>query len=234
MRIGGLQKLTLLDYPGKAACTVFLSGCNFRCPYCHNPGLVLLNSGETDFIREEEFFAYLKKRTGILDGVCVTGGEPLLQEGIFDFLEKIKAMGYLVKLDTNGTSPKLLKEVCERKLVDYVAMDIKHAPQKYKEAVGVLNPSLDAVQESLSYLLSEVVDYELRTTLVKGIHETEDIKEICHWIRGTKCWYLQNFRDSGDLVAAVTRKMEAFSEKELQFFRELAVERGIDVAIRNI
>lgn len=264
MRIGGLQKLTLLDYPGKAACTVFLSGCNFRCPYCHNPGLVLLNSRETDLekqetgeesqeiadillqekpdskrhqepgISEEEFFAYLKKRSGLLDGVCVTGGEPLLQQGILDFLEKIKAMGYEVKLDTNGTSPKFLKEACERKLVDYVAMDIKHAPEKYKEAVGVLNPPMDAVQESISYLLSGKVEYELRTTLVKGIHKAEDIEEICGWIAGTKHWYLQNFRDSDALVAAGTRKMEPFSEKELQRFKELAQERGIDATVRSV
>lgn len=264
MKIGGLQKLTLLDYPGKTACTVFLSGCNFRCPYCHNPGLVLTYSEATDQfslkkreetwqesdvmilqdqkssnqqesdISEEEFFAYLKKRTRILDGVCVTGGEPLLQKGILDFLEKIKTMGFCIKLDTNGTSPQLLREACERKLVDYVAMDIKHAPKRYGKAVGILNPPMDAVQESLSYLLSGSVDYELRTTLVKGIHEMEDIEEICHWITGTKHWYLQNFRDSGDLVAAGTKKMESFSEEELCIFEKLAQEKGIAVSIRNI
>ena len=232
MKIGGLQKLTLLDYPGKTACTVFLPGCNFRCPYCHNGGLVLPDSREPG-IPEEEFFAYLEKRIRILDGVCVAGGEPLLQEGILPFLKKIKSMGYQVKLDTNGTSPQLLKEACEEGLVDYVAMDIKQAPEHYEKAVGITKPPMETVKESISYLLSGKVDYEFRTTLVKGIHETEDVIRICDWIEGAKIWYLQNFRDSGNLLGEGTKEMVSFSEEELLYWKELAEKKGITASVRN-
>lgn len=234
MRIGGLQKLTLLDYPGKTACIVFLQGCNFRCPYCHNSGLVIPDP-EEETVTEEEFFQYLKKRQGILDGVVVTGGEPLLQKEIIPFLEKIKELGYGVKLDTNGTNPELLMEICERGLVDYVAMDIKHSPEKYEDAVGISEVSMDGIQKSVSFLLNGSVDYEFRTTLVKGIHTYEDMDKIAAWIQGAKRYYLQNFRDSGSLIGTKNQNisMDSFTEEEMTEFKRHG-DQILDVMIRNV
>lgn len=234
MRIGGLQKLTLLDYPGKTACIVFLQGCNFRCPYCHNSGLVLIDP-EEETVSEEDFFKYLKKRQGILDGVVVTGGEPLLHKEIVPFLQKIKELGYSVKLDTNGTNPTLLKEICGKGLIDYVAMDIKHTVDKYEQAIGVCNIDMNKVKESASYLMEENHEYEFRTTLVKGIHTYEDMEQIAEWIGGSTKYYLQNFRDSGSLIGSNNQNisMDSFTEEELTEFKRIA-QKKLDVIIRNI
>lgn len=199
MRIGGFQKLTLLDFPGKVACILFTPGCNFKCPFCHNGGLVTHIDPQT-FLTQEEVLSYLKKRIGLLDGIVITGGEPLLQEGVESFLTQVKAMGYAVKLDTNGTFPRKLKMLAEAGLVDYVAMDIKNTPEKYSLTAGCPGLSLDAVQESISYLLSNAVDYEFRTTVTAELHTPQDIGAIAKWIAGAKRYYLQNFKDSGDLV----------------------------------
>ena len=195
MHIAGLQKMTLLDFPDRVAATVFLPGCNFRCPFCHNSPL--LRPG--DQLSEEELFAYLKKRRGLLDGVAVTGGEPLLQPDLGEFLEKIKALGLGVKLDTNGSKPQDLEKLLQKGLIDYIAMDLKNSPRKYEETAGARG-ILPAVQESVELIRSCGVDYEFRTTVVAELHEAEDFHAIGRWLRGAKAYYLQCFEDSGDIL----------------------------------
>ena len=199
MRISGLQKLTLLDYPGHTACTVFTGGCNYRCPFCHNAQLVL-QPGEQPEIPEKDFFALLEKRRGLLDGVAVTGGEPTLQPDLPDFLRRIRDLGYSVKLDTNGTAPETLKALVREGLVQYVAMDIKNSPARYAETAGVEDPGLEKIRESAAFLLSGVVPYEFRTTVVRELHSPEDLAEIGRWLRGAERYFLQCFTDSGDLI----------------------------------
>lgn len=199
MKINGFQKLTLLDFPGKVACIVFTPGCNFRCPFCHNASLVTHIDGER--IEEEEILSYLKKRQGLLDGVVVTGGEPTLQGDLADFLGKVKALGYAVKLDTNGTSPEKLKTLVEKGLVDYVAMDIKNTAAKYPVTAGCGSAVLGKVEESIDFLLADTVDYEFRTTVTAELHTPQDIGDIAKRIKGAKRYFLQNFIDSGDIVS---------------------------------
>ena len=212
MKIGGLQKLTLLDYPGKVACTVFTKGCNLRCPFCHNAPLVV-GAPDDGAIREAEVFAFLKKRRGVLDGVCVTGGEPLLQPDIGDFLRRVRALGYLVKLDTNGCFPGRLREMVSQGLVDYVAMDVKNAPEHYAETAGVPDLDFSGVRESMDFLLSGPVDYEFRTTAVKGLHTADGLRGAAQSIRGARRYFLQKFVDSGDLIGS---GMSAFSDEEMR------------------
>ena len=199
MVIQGLQKLTLLDYPQKVACTVFTAGCNFRCPFCHNASLVI-DTYKNQEIPGEEFFAFLRKRQGILDGVCVTGGEPLIQHGIEDFVREIKRLGYAVKLDTNGSFPDKLQRIVEAGLVDYVAMDIKNSQENYGRTVGIEGYDLRNIHRSVQYLLSDPVSYEFRTTVVREFHQRSDFESIGKWIRGARQYYLQQFVDSGDLI----------------------------------
>lgn len=199
MVIQGLQKLTLLDYPGQVACTVFTAGCNFRCPFCHNASLVI-DTYHNENIPEGEVFAFLKKRQGILDGVCVSGGEPLIQHGIIKFLERIKELGYAVKLDTNGSFPDKLERAVEEGLVDYVAMDIKNSRENYGRTVGIVDYDIQNVQKSVNFLLSDRVPYEFRTTVVREFHQRSDFEAIAEWIRGAQRYYLQQFVDSGDLI----------------------------------
>lgn len=212
MDIGGIQKLTLLDYPDKTACTVFTGGCNFRCPFCHNASLVI---GAGDNFGENELFELLKKRRGILDGVCVTGGEPLIHPDVGKLIEKIKKLGFLVKLDTNGSYPEQLKDLAESGNVDYVAMDIKNSREKYGETIGVKNYDTAAVEESVSFLLSGKTEYEFRTTVVKGLHEKEDMIAIGEWIKGAGKYYLQQFVDSGDLIG---KGCEAYPKETMEEF----------------
>ncbi len=199
MVIQGLQKLTLLDYPQKVACTVFTAGCNFRCPFCHNASLVI-DTYKNHEIPGEEFFAFLRKRQGILDGVCVTGGEPLIQHGIEDFVREIKRLGYAVKLDTNGSFPDKLQRIVEAGLVDYVAMDIKNSQENYGRTVGIEGYDLRNIHRSVQYLLSDPISYEFRTTVVREFHQRSDFESIGKWIRGARRYYLQQFVDSGDLI----------------------------------
>ena len=202
--ISGLQKMTLLDFPGKVACTVFLHGCNYRCPFCHNSELIA-GKGET-LMEEEKFFKFLEIRKGLLDGVCVSGGEPTLYKGLPAFLEKIKAMGFLVKLDTNGSRPDILKQLVEAGLVDYVAVDAKNSPRRYGETVGAPNFDLAPVEESMRYLIDGTVDYELRTTLVEPLHDTQSITEMGQWLaslvpgKKPKRLFLQSFVDRDTVV----------------------------------
>lgn len=198
MIIKGLQKTTLLDYPGKVACTVFAGGCNFRCPFCHNASIVLTpNLGEN--MSFDELFAFLEKRRGILEGVCITGGEPLLDDGVFGLMRRMRDMGLCVKLDTNGSFPDRLEYVIENRLVDYVAMDIKNSPAKYAVTCGADNV-LDRVLRSVDILLDGRVDFEFRTTVVRELHAFEDFHAIGEWIRGARRYFLQSFKDSGDII----------------------------------
>lgn len=196
MIIGGLQKLTLLDYPSKVACTVFTAGCNYRCPFCHN---ALLVEEVKPVYSESDVLSFLKKRVGVLDGVCITGGEPLMQSGIESFVSEIKALGYSVKLDTNGSFPEKLRSVVEKKLVDYVAMDIKNSPEKYALTAGV-NADISKIKESVSFLKEGKTDYEFRTTVVDGHHDEKSMEDIGTWLSGAKRYFLQNFVDSGNLI----------------------------------
>lgn len=228
MKIGGLQKLTLLDFPNKTACTVFTPGCNFRCPFCHNASLVLSGEGT---MSEDDIFSFLKKRRGLLDGVCITGGEPLLQKDIGDFLTRVKELGYLVKLDTNGSFPDKLSELVRAGLVDYCAVDIKNSPEKYPLTAGADSGILPKVEQSVEFLLSGGVDYEFRTTVVDPFHEEEDFYAIGEWIRGAKRYFLQNFTDSGDtlekgLKAYPKERLEAFCKAVSPFVEEVQI-RGI-------
>ena len=201
MRLGGLQKLTLLDFPEHTACTVFTQGCNLRCPFCHNSSLVLPEvAREYDEYDAEEFFDFLKKRTKLLDGVCITGGEPLLQQDIRDFIVRIRDLGFKVKLDTNGSFPEKLKELLDDGLVDYVAMDIKSSLEGYKTIGGVNNPPTDKIRESIKLLKDSNIPYEFRTTIVEEFHNEEVLSDIGKLIEGAPRYYLQRFEDSGMLI----------------------------------
>lgn len=215
MRIEGLQKLTLLDYPGRMACTVFLGGCNFRCPFCHNSDLLPVGKVPAA-VQEAELMEFLHKRQGILDGVCVTGGEPLLNADIGTLLEKIKALGYAVKLDTNGSRPEALKALVGAGLVDAVAMDIKNSPARYAETVGMRAFDLTPVRESVAYLLTGAVPFEFRTTVVREFHDEDSFTEIGRWIKGAPRYFLQGFVDServleGGLHPCTKEEMERFA-----------------------
>lgn len=228
MRIQGFQKLTLLDYPGKVACILFTEGCNFRCPFCHNAALVS-HVDPSVRLQEEDILRQLEKRRGILDGVCITGGEPLLQNGIEDFLARIKEMGFSVKLDTNGTFPKKLKALVSAGLVDYVAMDVKNCREKYEATAGVCGLSLDAIEESISFLLEGNTPFEFRTTVTQELHTPEDIGAIAEWIKGAPAYYIQNFVDSGDLVG---QGMHPVSPEGLAEMRAAAEARGLPTKVR--
>ena len=198
MNIKGLQKTTLLDFPEKLACTVFTGGCNFRCPFCHNASLVL-RAGEVEGISEDEFFSYISKRKGMLDGVCITGGEPLLNPDIADFIRKIRSYGLLVKLDTNGSFPDKLESLLDEGLLDYVAMDIKNSSEKYALTAGV-DEFPTEIEKSIDLIIQKAPDYEFRTTVVKELHETQDIVSIAKRIKSAKKYFLQGYVDSGDLI----------------------------------
>jgi len=207
MDIAGLQKTTLLDYPGHIACTVFLAGCNLRCPFCHNASLVLRPQ---TLMSQEELLAFLQTRRRKLDGVCITGGEPTLYQDLPQLLDAIKRLGFLTKLDTNGTRPQALKAVLDAGLVDYVAMDIKNSPDKYAVTCG--GPEvLDAVRESVSLLEASAVEHEFRTTVLHPFHTPEDLTAIGQWLSGTQHYFIQAFVDSGDLIGSG----QAMTEQEL-------------------
>ena len=210
MRIQGLQKMTLLDFPGRVACTVFLGGCDFRCPFCHN--FELVEGPLPEAIAEEDFFAFLQKRRGLLDGVAITGGEPCLRRDLPQFLEKIRDAGFPVKLDTNGNHPAMLRRVIQEGLASYVAMDVKNSPRKYAQTVGLPEIDLAPIGESIELLKSAGIPYEFRTTVVRELHEERDFEEIGAWIEGAEQYFLQPFTgrdtvpdrslsapDSGDL-----------------------------------
>ncbi len=227
MRISGLQKLTLLDYPEKVACTVFTFGCNFRCPFCHNAGLVVGEQPEE--IKEDDFFAYLDKRKGVLDGVAITGGEPTLQKDLIPFIKRIKGKGLAVKLDTNGARPKVIKDILDQGIVDYFAMDVKNGPKKYAATAGV-DIDLNKIKESIALLIERAPDYEFRTTVVKGFHEKGDFEEIGKMIAGAKKYFLQKFTDSGAILGT---GVGPCSEEEMESFLKEAQKYVPEAKIRG-
>ena len=229
MKICGLNKTTLLDYPGCVAATVFAGGCNFRCPFCHNGDLVL-HSAKMKEYSEEEVLNFLNKRKNVLEGVCVTGGEPTLYSDLPEFIAKIKAMGYKVKLDTNGSNPKMLKRLVEGKLVDYVAMDIKAPVSEYNKVCGV-QVDTESVQQSVAYLKQGEIPYEFRTTVVKELHTKQDILEIGKWILGAENYYLQSYRETDENICKGFSAME----KEELFELEMELKKSIkNVEVRGV
>ena len=229
-KIHGFNKLTLLDYPGRLAATIFLGSCNFRCPFCHNAGLVLAPESEP-LIETEEVLKVLRKRKGILDGVCVTGGEPTLDPGLTGLLTQIKELGYPVKLDTNGTRPALVRELVDAGLVDYVAMDIKNSQEKYAETAGIRHPDLESITRMVEYLKSGVVDYEFRTTVVKELHKREDIEAIGQWHSGSRRYFLQNYKESEQVIRPV---FTSYSREQLENFQQILRKTIPQVEIRGI
>lgn len=230
MKFNGFQKLTLLDYPGKVACTLFTAGCNLRCPFCHNASLVTHIDNVVSY-DEDEILDFLRKRQGILEGVCITGGEPLMQSGVTDFIKKVKELGFSVKLDTNGTFPEKLTMLAESKLIDYVAMDIKNCKEKYAVTSGITDLNIGNIEKSVEFLLSGKIPYEFRTTVVAEFHTPQDIGEIAKWIKGADKYYLQNFVDSGDLIED---GLCAVSPETMQNMRAVAAKFIPNAEIRGV
>ena len=232
--ICGLQKMTLLDFPGKIACTVFLGGCNFRCPFCHNSELFM---GKPEKLMEDEdFFKFLKSRKGLLDGVCVSGGEPTLYKNLPEFLARIKELGFLVKLDTNGSRPEVVRELVEKNLVDYIAMDVKNSPAMYAQTIGLETMDLAPIEESLRFLIGGTVPYELRTTLVAQLHTEDSIQDMGQWLGGLvtgmkpKQLFLQSFVDRDTVLFAGLSAPEADTTAEFAKILEPFCQR---VTVRN-
>ncbi len=232
MVMAGLQKMTLLDYPGKVACTVFLQGCNFRCPFCHNRDLLDI---APEMLSVEDLLAFLKKRQGLLDAVCISGGEPTLQPDLEALIREIKALGYAVKLDTNGSRPAVLKHLANNGLLDYVAMDVKNSPAEYGTTVGLPSVNLEAVEESLSFLLSGTVDYELRTTVADELHSERSLDELGQWLRTlsqnkAKRFFLQAYVDRDSVLC---EGLHAPSAEKLAALREILVPYVSEISIRG-
>ncbi|MBO5777021.1 MAG: anaerobic ribonucleoside-triphosphate reductase activating protein [Clostridia bacterium] len=198
MKIFGIEKFSMVDWDGKIVCTLFASGCNFRCPFCHNSSLALADGNELDI---DDIFSFLEKRKGVLDGVCISGGEPTLHPDLEDFVKKIKDMGYKVKLDTNGTNPKAVQSLVEKKLVDYVAMDIKNSPHKYATTAGVQSIALDNILQTISIVKKSGVPHEFRTTIIKEFHTEDDMKYIADLVDGCDKYVLQKYVDRDDCIS---------------------------------
>lgn len=228
MNFAGIQKLTLLDYPGKVACIVFTKGCNFRCPFCHNASLV--EGGEGPLISDTEVLSFLSKRMGVLEGICISGGEPLLQKDIADFMGKVKKLGYSVKLDTNGSNPEMLEQLIKDGLVDYVAMDIKNSLENYDKTCGV-SVDISKIQKSIEILKTSGIDYEFRTTVVNELHTVSDIEEIGKMLSGDSKYFLQSFVDSGDILCS---GMSQIDEKTIKKMEEKAREYLPNAVLRGI
>ncbi len=220
--------MTLLDFPGQVACTVFLGGCDFRCPFCHNWDI--LDPSTPVIMEDEEFFKFLNSRKGLLDGVAITGGEPLVREGIPEFIEKIRELGFNIKLDTNGNHPALLKKLVADGLIDYVAIDVKNSPARYGETIGIPNFDVSKVDESIRFLLEGNVDYEFRTTVVKQFHDSESFVEISKWISGASHYYLQGFVDRETVPYS---GLEAYSEEEMKDFLEIVKPHVKSIELRG-
>jgi pyruvate formate lyase activating enzyme len=230
MQIHGFNKTTLLDYPKHLAATIFLGGCNMRCPFCHNATLVTDPNSQPS-ISAAEVLSYLEKRRSILEGVCITGGEPTIYPELPDLIKQIKSLGFLVKLDTNGTNPSMLKYLVEEKLIDYVAMDIKNSPEKYALSSGVSDRFLKPISESVAYLLTEPVDYEFRTTIVKELHSEQDMISLGQWLQGAKAYFLQAFRDSDDIIMP---GFSSHSKETLEHFVQILKPYITQVSLRGL
>lgn len=230
MKLHGLQKMTLLDFPGHVSCTVFLGGCDFRCPFCHN--FELIDGTARPVMDDDELIKFLESRKALLDGVAITGGEPCLNKDLIPLIKRIRNVGYKVKLDTNGYHPEVLKEILELKLVEYVAMDIKNSEEKYAITCGIDEINLDLIKESISILMNGDTDYEFRTTVIKEFHEADDFEKIGEMIKGAKRYFLQRFtdRDSvpyGNLSAPSFDEMKHFAEISRSFVPDTQL-RGVE------
>jgi len=229
MQIHGLQKMTLLDFPGKVACTVFLGGCDFRCPFCHNWDI--LDPSTPVIMEEDEFYKFLDKREGLLDGVAITGGEPLLRTGMVDFIKGIRSRGFLVKLDTNGNHPDRLKEFVSEGLLDYVAVDVKNNKERYGETVGIPMLDISKIEETISFLLEGNVPYEFRTTVLRQFHDADSFKGIAEWIEGAEHYFIQSFVDRETVPFS---GLEAYSPEELEEFKKLVEPHVKHIDIRGV
>ena len=232
MNIAGLQKLTTSDFPGFIACIVFTQGCNLKCPYCQNSGLIpIVRDFKNDSLTTEDIFEFLEKRKGILDGVVITGGEPLIHTDIDEFISKIKKIGYKVKLDTNGTNPELLKKLIDLNLIDYVAMDIKNDFLNYAKTVGVENINTENIKKSIDILKQSKIDYEFRTTIVKEFHSIETISNICEMIGKVPKYFIQNFEDSSNVL---NHSLHSFSHTDLLEIQKYFEARYPNFHVRGI
>lgn len=229
MQIHGFNKTTLLDYPGIVAATIFTGGCNFRCPFCQNADLVL-DPNSQPIIPEEEVLNHLGKRKGITKGVCITGGEPTLQKDLVEFIKRIKEMDLLVKIDSNGYRPDILKELIDRKLIDYIAMDIKSSPTRYHEAAGTAI-EIEKIKESVNLIMRSGLSYEFRTTVVKELHDIETMAEIADFISGADKYFLQGYEDSDRVIA---RGFSAYTRQELEGFKTVLKGKIKEVTIRGV
>lgn len=227
MKIAGLQKLTLLDYPSKVACIIFTQGCNYKCPYCQNSGLIA-HSNE-DLIDEEEIFEYLDKRKKVLDGIVISGGEPTIQKDLKSFMKRVKDKGYLIKLDTNGSNPNFVEEVINERLVDYIAMDIKNVLEEYKDVTDV-NPNINNLKRSIEIIKNSNIEHEFRTTIIKNIHNIDKILKICEYVGDDKL-FLQNFVQSENVLGKL---LKPFTEEELIEIDKILKEKYPNVKIRGI
>ncbi|MBU3964565.1 anaerobic ribonucleoside-triphosphate reductase activating protein [Patescibacteria group bacterium] len=220
MKIGGIQKSTLIDYPGKVSATIFVSGCNFKCGFCHNPELVLVEEiKKHQCISEEKIWEFLEERKGFLDGVVICGGEPTIYDDLPDFIEKIQDMGFLIKLDTNGSRPEILQQMIELNLLDYVAMDVKAPKKRYKAVVGA-DIDVGQIEKSIKLLKKGVIDFEFRTTLVPGLVERKDVLEIVKWISPAPKYFLQNFQSQGKIIDSKLSKVRPFQDGYLEKLKE--------------
>lgn len=232
--ISGIQKMSLLDFPGKVACTVFLGGCNLRCPFCHNSEL--FDGTQEEIMTIDEFLSFLKTRKGLLDAVCVSGGEPTLHKDLPELFKGIKDLGFATKLDTNGTNPEMLKKLVSENLLDYVAMDVKNSPSRYAQTVGIDKIDITPFEESIKYLIEGNVDYELRTTLVNELHDEASILEMGEWLgtlvpgKKVKKLYLQSFVDRDTVVFS---GLSAPSEKTLETFENTLKPYIEEVVVRS-
>ena len=229
MIIHGLQKMTLLDFPGQVACTVFLGGCEFRCPFCHNADL--LDMSAPGIMNDDELLGFLKKRKGLLDGVAFTGGEPLLRKDLPELLARVRDIGYKIKVDTNGDHPDLLKEIVRAGLADYIAMDVKNSPARYAETIGWETFDTAPVDESIQFLLSGQVRYEFRTTVVKQFHDEASFEAIAQWIDGADRYELQGFVDRDTVPFA---GLEACSREEMEHFADIVRPHVKTVELRGV
>lgn len=239
MTLGGFQKLTLIDYPGHIATTVFTVGCSFRCPFCHNPELVNLRLAHNSE-SEKNFFAFLKTRQGKLDGVCITGGEPTIQPDIVEFIKKIKKMGFAVKLDSNGTRPDVLKKLIDQKLIDYIAMDIKSDLKNYPKMTGMNNVEtrfiasiLDRIKLSVDLIMNSRIPYEFRTTVVPGLHAEKDFLAIAKWLAGAREYWLQEYREDFKILDQNLKKKTKGKKLDLEKIRKSIEKSFGKVGIRR-
>lgn len=230
MKFYGLQKLTLLDYPDKVAATVFTGGCPWRCPFCHNSDLVFLPEG-METISSDEVLEYLKKRADVLDGICISGGEPLMHRDLERFIRECKKLELSVKLDTCGCYPAHLKSLVEKKLVDYVAMDVKNSPDRYAETIGLSKAPLAKIEESINFLRQEMIPYEFRCTVVSEFHQEKDIHELGEWLSGSPLCYLQKFVDSGKTIR---QGLHACSDEKMKNYQKILMEYITKVELRGV